>query len=105
MQLAAMASAARFDELIYRRPIPIFRTTLSCCLRRAANRLSCLMQTDRVTAWHFPDTRFGVPKAHIIAALESGTMNTPARAAAVQLYLAYIEDQLGAQFIPRKKRA
>ena len=59
-----------------------------------------LVQSDTVTAWHFQDTRFGVPKAHIIAALESASINSPAKAAAIQLYLAYIDDQLGAKVYP-----
>ena len=59
-----------------------------------------LVESDRVTAWHFQDTRFGVPKAHIIAALESADIDSPANAAAIQLYLAYINDQLGAKVYP-----
>lgn len=59
-----------------------------------------LTESKSITAWHFPDTRFGVPKAHIIAALETTAMDSPEMAAAVQLYLAYIEDQLGASVYP-----
>ncbi len=62
-----------------------------------------LRQSEGLTAWHFPDTRYGVPKAHIIAALESTAMDSPEMAAAVQLYLSYIEDQLGASAYPAKE--
>ena len=62
-----------------------------------------LAESDSLTAWHFPDTRFGVPKAHIIAALETSAMDSPEMAAAVQLYLAYIDDQLGASIYPAKE--
>jgi len=59
-----------------------------------------LTESESITAWHFPDTRFGVPKAHIIAALKTTAMDSPEMAAAVQLYLAYIDDQLGASVYP-----
>jgi insulysin len=62
-----------------------------------------LIQSEGITAWHFPDTRFGVPKAHIIAAFETTTMDSPEMAAAVQLYLAYIEDLLGASIYPARE--
>ncbi|MCS5582280.1 MAG: insulinase family protein, partial [Pseudomonadales bacterium] len=70
---------------------------------RAGDVPQLLMQTDRVTAWHFQDARFGVPKAHIIAALETTSIDSPAMAAAVQLYLAYIEDQVGARIYPARE--
>ena len=59
-----------------------------------------LMESESLTAWHLPDTRFGVPKAHIIAALETTGVDSPEMAAAIQLYLAYVEDQLGASVYP-----
>lgn len=59
-----------------------------------------LIESEGLTAWHLPDTRFGVPKAHIIAALETTGVDSPQMAAAIQLYLAYIEDQLGASAYP-----
>ncbi len=62
-----------------------------------------LAQAAGLTAWHFADTRFGVPKAHIIAAFETTDMDTPEMAAAVQLYLAYVEDQLGASIYPARE--
>lgn len=62
-----------------------------------------LKQSAGLTAWHFPDTRFGVPKAHIIAALETTAMDSPEKAAAIQLYLAYIDDQLGASVYPARE--
>jgi secreted Zn-dependent insulinase-like peptidase len=58
------------------------------------------MESESLTAWHLPDTRFGVPKAHIIAALETTGVDSPEMAAAIQLYLAYVEDQLGASVYP-----
>ena len=94
----------RFDELNLPPVNAYIPNNLVLLPEAGSNQVpQLLMQTDRVTAWHFQDTRFGVPKAHIIAALESGTINTPARAAAVQLYLAYVEDQLGAQIYPAQE--
>ena len=62
-----------------------------------------LTQSEGLTAWHFADSRFGVPKAHIIATFETTGMNAPEMAAAVQLYLAYVEDQLGASAYPARE--
>ena len=59
-----------------------------------------LVAEEAVTAWHLQDTRFGVPKAHIVARLESTGMDSPQVAAALELYLAYVEDQLGAKVYP-----
>ena len=59
-----------------------------------------LRQTESLTAWHLPDTRFGIPKAHIIAAFETTGVDSPEMAAAIAVYLAYIEDQLGASVYP-----
>lgn len=59
-----------------------------------------LVDREGVKAWHFQDTRFGVPKAHIVARLETAAMDSPQMAAALQLYLAYVEDQLRAKVYP-----
>jgi insulysin len=72
-------------------------------LAEAGDSPKLLKQSEGLTAWHLPDTRFGVPKAHIIAALESTAMDSPEMAAAIQLYLAYVEDQLGASVYPARE--
>ena len=59
-----------------------------------------LVEREGVKAWHFQDARFGVPKAHIVARFETSSLNSPEMAAALQLYLVYVEDQLGAKVYP-----
>jgi secreted Zn-dependent insulinase-like peptidase len=62
-----------------------------------------IVDSKQISAWHFPDTRFGVPKAHIIASLQTPGIDSPEAFAALELYLAYINDQLSAAVYPARE--
>jgi len=99
-QLQSWRAPQVFSELSLPPVNPYIPNNLELLAGTGGEVPELLVQSESTTAWHYQDTRFGVPKAHIIAALETLEMDSPAMAGAVQLYLAYVEDQLGASVYP-----
>ncbi len=117
--LASWRAPTAFDDLTLPAANPYIPEDLSLIpVQRSANvsqldvpqsdvsRLDAprlIADSETITAWHFPDTRYGVPKAHIIASLTSPGIDSPEAFAELELYLAYIDDQLGAAVYPARE--
>ena len=103
-QLAKWRSPTEFAELALPTANPYIPADLG--LIETAKDVTVpqlIVSNKQITAWHFPDTRYGVPKAHIIVSLQTPGIDTPEAFAALELYLAYIEDQLGASVYPARE--
>ena len=102
--LAKWRAPAKFDDLVLPEPNPYIPDDLS--LLSANENLKApqlILDSKAASAWHFPDTRFGVPKANIIASLQTPGIDSPEAFAALELYLAYINDQLSAAVYPARE--
>jgi insulysin len=102
--LAKWRAPAQFESLALPEANPYIPDDLS--LIDAAKGIKAphvLVDNQQVSAWHFPDTRYGVPKAHIIASLQTPGIDSPEAVAALELYLAYIGDQLSAAVYPARE--
>ena len=102
--LAKWRAPAKFDDLVLPEPNPYIPDDLS--LLSAYENLKApqlILDSKAASAWHFPDTRFGVPKANIIASLQTPGIDSPEAFAALELYLAYINDQLSAAVYPARE--
>lgn len=99
--LAKWKAPADYPELFLPAPNPYIPQSLELLSDVVVGETpAVLVQSDRVTAWHFPDTRYGVPKAHIIVSLETDQIDSLANFTQLELYLSYIQDQLSAQVYP-----
>ena len=100
-ELAKWRSPAEFESLALPPANPYIPDDLSLIGSLGGIKApQLLVDSDEVSAWHFPDTRYGVPKAHIIASLQTSGIDSPERFAELELYLAYINDQLSAAVYP-----
>ena len=102
--LVKWRAPAKFDDLVLPEPNPYIPDDLS--LLSANENLKApqlILDSKAASAWHFPDTRFGVPKANIIASLQTPGIDSPEAFAALELYLAYINDQLSAAVYPARE--
>lgn len=99
--LARWRAPALFDDLALPQPNRYIPDDLSLIGEVAMNATpELIVDNESVTAWHFPDIRYGVPKAHIIAEFQVPGLDSVEAFSRLQLYLAYIEDQLGAASYP-----
>ena len=102
--LAKWRSPAEFDDLALPKANPYIPDDLSLLgSNEELKTPQLILDSEEVSAWHFPDTRFGVPKAHIIASLQTPGIDSPEAFAALELYLAYINDQLSAAVYPARE--
>jgi len=102
--LAKWRSPGKFDDLTLPKANPYIPNDLSLLARKKNLQApQLILDSKQVTAWHFPDTRFGVPKAHIIASLQTPGIDSPEAFAALELYLAYVNDQLSAAVYPARE--
>jgi secreted Zn-dependent insulinase-like peptidase len=102
--LAKWRSPAEFDDLALPKANPYISDDLSLLgSNEELKTPQLILDSEEVSAWHFPDTRFGVPKAHIIASLQTPGIDSPEAFAALELYLAYINDQLSAAVYPARE--
>lgn len=103
-ELAKWRSPAEFERLALPAANPYIPDDLSLIgSRDDVKAPQLLLESNNVSAWHFPDTRYGVPKAHIIASLQTSGIDSPETFAELQLYLAYINDQLSAAVYPARE--
>ena len=104
-ELAKWRSPAEFGRLALPSANPYIPDDLSLIAGSSsvAKAPQLIADSEQVSAWHFPDTRYGVPKAHIIASLQTPGIDSPEAFAALELYLAYINDQLGASVYPARE--
>ena len=103
-ELAKWRSPAKFDDLALPKANPYIPDDLSLdCAMSDLQAPQLIVDSKQVSAWHFPDIRFGVPKAHIIASLQTPGIDSPEAFAALELYLAYINDQLSAAVYPARE--
>ena len=103
-ELAKWRSPAEFESLALPKANPYIPDDLSLIDSLGEIKTpQLLVDSKQVSAWHFPDTDYGVPKAHIIASLQTPGIDSPETFAALQLYLAYINDQLNAAIYPARE--
>ncbi len=104
VDLAKWRSPDIFTDLVLPSANPYIPDDLGLIVsNEALNTPQLIVDSKQVSAWHFPDTRFGVPKAHIIASLKASGIDSPEAFAALELYLAYINDQLSAAVYPARE--
>ena len=102
--LAKWRSPGQFLDLVLPKANPYIPDDLSLIgSSEALEAPQLILDSKQASAWHFPDTRFGVPKAHIIASLQTPGVDFPEAYAALELYLAYINDQLSAAVYPARE--
>ena len=102
--LAKWRSPGQFLDLVLPKANPYIPDDLSLIgSSEALEAPQLILDSKQASAWHFPDTRFGVPKAHIIASLQTPGIDSPEAYAALELYLAYINDQLSAAVYPARE--
>ena len=102
--LAKWRSPAKFDDLALPNANPYIPNNLSLIdANKDLQAPQLILDSKQARAWHFPDIRFGVPKAHIIASLQTPGIDSPEAFAALELYLAYINDQLSAAVYPARE--
>lgn len=98
---AAWVSPAQFDEL--RGPVvnPYIPQNLELATDDSKARVPAqLVDQPGLRAWHLLDTRFGVPKANIIASLGSDKTASIEGMAMAEMFVDVVRDQLNAKLYP-----
>jgi secreted Zn-dependent insulinase-like peptidase len=99
--LAAWRSPKAVPEFAMAAQNPYLPDSLELAVEASdATEPRLIMDKPGLRAWHLLDTRFSVPKAHIIASLGTDMTATAAGLAKAQLFLDMLADQLNARVYP-----
>ena len=99
--LAAWKSPRAVPELAVADPNPYLPNSLTLVSQESsADQPALILDQPGLRAWHLLDTRFSVPKAHIVASMGTNSLATVGGLVKGELFLDMVEDQLNAKIYP-----